>query len=218
MRYKNIFFDLDGTVINSYVGVTNGIRKAFDKMGMPQRSEEEIRTFLGPPLFDSFYRYCHDREKSIQMVAIFRDYYDDHDGMYECEIYDGIEELFDFVKSNAGKIFIATHKPKEPSQKILDRYGLIKYVDDISGGTDAEVSPTKGSIIKNILVSQNITDMSECIMIGDKGTDAEGAIENNMDFIFANYGFGKSTEIDEIKDKIFIVNKVLEIKNIIEKK
>jgi len=56
MKYRNIIFDLDGTLINSAVGVTSGVKYAAEKMNFPAPTEEELRSCIGPPLMSSFKR------------------------------------------------------------------------------------------------------------------------------------------------------------------
>ena len=50
MKYKTIFFDLDGTITDSAPGIMNSIKYALEKNHLPMLSEEQLRSFIGPPL------------------------------------------------------------------------------------------------------------------------------------------------------------------------
>ena len=56
--YRTIFFDLDGTLTDSKEGIFNCLRYAFEKMGVQAPEEDTLVKFIGPPLQDSFARYC----------------------------------------------------------------------------------------------------------------------------------------------------------------
>ncbi|MBR5500999.1 MAG: HAD hydrolase-like protein, partial [Clostridia bacterium] len=50
MAYSTILFDLDGTLTDPGLGITNGILYALDKMGIEKPPREELYDFIGPPL------------------------------------------------------------------------------------------------------------------------------------------------------------------------
>ena len=54
MKYKTIFFDLDGTITDSAPGIMNSIKYALEKNHLPMLSEEQLRSFIGPPLRGQF--------------------------------------------------------------------------------------------------------------------------------------------------------------------
>ena len=54
MSYKHILFDLDGTLTNPALGITNSIMYALRKLGEKVPPREELFSFIGPPLVDNF--------------------------------------------------------------------------------------------------------------------------------------------------------------------
>ena len=56
-KYKFIFWDMDGTLANTYEGVTNCVKYAMEPYGIHLEGEEELRKFIGPPLRFSFTTY-----------------------------------------------------------------------------------------------------------------------------------------------------------------
>jgi phosphoglycolate phosphatase len=54
MAYRNILFDLGGTLTDPKVGIFNSIRYALRGMNIKAPEEDQLLSFIGPLLFDSF--------------------------------------------------------------------------------------------------------------------------------------------------------------------
>ena len=86
MRYRYLFFDLDGTLTNPGLGITNSVIYALNKFGIKENDRESLYRFIGPPLADSFMKYCSiSRDKANEMVATYREYFADK-GLFENEL------------------------------------------------------------------------------------------------------------------------------------
>ena len=66
MKYKTIFFDLDGTITDSAPGIMNSIKYALEKNHLPMLSEEQLRSFIGPPLRGQFVKFVVLRMKKVR--------------------------------------------------------------------------------------------------------------------------------------------------------
>ena len=74
--YRYIFFDLDGTLTDSKEGVINSVRWTLQRMGAPAPEETTLLRFIGPPLQDSFQRFCgFSPERAAEAVTLFRERY-----------------------------------------------------------------------------------------------------------------------------------------------
>ena len=65
-KYKYILFDLDGTITEPYLGISNGIKYALNKFGIKMEDKETLRKFIGPPLRDSFRDFCGFSEEQAE--------------------------------------------------------------------------------------------------------------------------------------------------------
>ena len=73
---ESIFFDLDGTIVNSEQGVTRSVVYALEKFGIEETDREKLLKFLGPPLSYSFMTfYGFDRDSAERAVAYYRERY-----------------------------------------------------------------------------------------------------------------------------------------------
>ena len=66
-----IFFDLDGTLVDSSIGIHNGFTYTFEQLGVPSPDAKTIRGFMGPPLETSF-ASCLPTELSSFIVPTIR--------------------------------------------------------------------------------------------------------------------------------------------------
>ena len=108
MKYKTIFFDLDGTITDSAPGIMNSIKYALEKNHLPMLSEEQLRSFIGPPLRGQFCKVCGlADEESARMVEDYREYYRDK-GIFENNVYDGVIEMLDKLRKKGFRLAIAT--------------------------------------------------------------------------------------------------------------
>ena len=69
-----IFFDLDGTLVDSSIGIHNAFTHTFKELGVPSPDAKTIRGFMGPPLESSF-ATCLPKEQIAEAVQIYRSYY-----------------------------------------------------------------------------------------------------------------------------------------------
>ncbi len=56
--YHSDFFDLDGTLVDSSIGIHNAFTYTFKELGLPSPDAKTIRGFMGPPLESSFATCC----------------------------------------------------------------------------------------------------------------------------------------------------------------
>ena len=79
-----LLFDLDGTLTDSREGIVKSVRYALERLSLPSLPEETLLRFIGPPLEDSFQRYCglteagagkrgkNEKQRWGRPIAVFR--------------------------------------------------------------------------------------------------------------------------------------------------
>ncbi|WP_019805116.1 HAD family hydrolase, partial [Streptococcus mutans] len=193
--YQTILFDLDGTLTNPALGITNSLAYALEKFNIEVTDKKELYRFIGPPLQDSFENFYHfSKEDSLKAVDFYRDYFR-HKGLYENEVYQGIPDLLERLKAQGKKRLVATSKPERFARQILKHFELFDYFDLVAGASMDGSRRLKGDVIAHALTSAQIADPSSAIMIGDRKHDIIGAKENNLDAIGVLYGFGNREEL-----------------------
>lgn len=194
--YKTILFDLDGTLTDPGLGITNSVAYALKKYGIEVENRQSLYSFIGPPLNDSFKKYYgFSDEKAMEAIWCYREYFADK-GLYENEVYEGIEQLLGKIKESGRKIVLATSKPEQFAERILEHFDLIKYFDVVAGASMDEKRNKKGDVIKYAMEKGGFTS-DGAVMIGDREHDVFGAKENGIDTIGVLYGYGSREELEK---------------------
>lgn len=202
-KIEYVFFDLDGTITEPFNGITKSVEYSLSKYGIKVEDRKTLNVFIGPPLKPSYMKYYgFDEEKATEAVAFYREYYS-KDGMYDCELYDGVEKLLSDM-SERYKLVVATSKPQPFAEKILEKFDLKKYFYHIVGATFDDKISEKSDVIRKALSDLNLSP-EKAVMIGDRFYDTDGAAENGMSSIGVTYGYGKREEFgkaEEIFDSV----------------
>ena len=195
-EYSTYFFDLDGTITDSSLGITNSALYALKKLGIIEDDRAKLYQFIGPPLNVSFREYYgFSEEKAWEAVTYYREYYQDK-GIFENRVYDGFEEMLKVLKAAGKRLVVATSKPEPYARKIIDYFGLSNYFDYIAGmGLDGKRG-TKAEVIRYALSVCGIEDKSGVLMVGDRKYDVIGAREAGIDCLGVLYGFGSREELE----------------------
>ena len=189
--YKTYLFDLDGTITDPGIGITDSVMYALSKFGI-----------TGPPLFDSFRNfYGSDKTKAEQAVSYYREYYRDK-GIYGCYVYDGIEMLLQKLRAKGCYILLATSKPEPFARQILEHFNLSQYFDVIAGSDFENVRNTKAKVIAYALstfahnTGKTVEEIkTSAVMVGDRFHDVKGAKENGIPTIGVTFGYGAKEEL-----------------------
>ena len=184
--YKLVIFDLDGTLLDTTEGVLNAVQYTISKCGLPQLSQECLRSFIGPPIQDSFSMAygIDDPDRLQELAGIFRSRYKEHE-LYKAEPYDGIYETCEQLRDFGLMLAVATYKREDYAVDIMRHFGFDKYMAAIYGA-DHENKLKKADIIKKCV---SLTD-GRAVMVGDTVNDSIGAKKAGIDFIGVLYGFG----------------------------
>ncbi|WP_432628583.1 HAD family hydrolase [Brotaphodocola sp.] len=198
MKKQYLLFDLDGTLTDSARGIMNAIEYALHTYGITVSDRSTLRPFIGPPLAESMRKYYgFGVEQSLEAVERFREYYDGKGGLFENDVYEGIPELLDDLRSAGYHLYLATSKPEDTAKRILEHFDLARRFDFIGGATLDESREKKGDVIRYVLESCGIaeSDKDQVVMIGDRSNDIVGAKENGLESIGVLYGYGSREEL-----------------------
>ena len=210
MKQKHILFDLDGTIVRSDLGITKGVQKSLEHFGIYEELDD-LKKFVGPPMVESYTNfYGFSLEQYKEALDVFHDYYRTV-GIFECELYDGIEETLDSL-SKEYKLYLATSKPEREARRVIEHFGLDKYFTFV-GGSDGDFNTkraTKTAVIEYVLETNKIMDRGFAIMVGDKSHDIVGAGNAGLKSIGVLYGYGS---LEEFEGANYIVKNVEDLRD-----
>lgn len=195
MKYKYYLFDLDGTLTDPGIGITNSVMHALEKFNIHVSDRKELYPFIGPPLVDSFEKYFgFDEKQALQAVEYYREYFRE-DGIFENVVYEGIPEMLGELKNRGAIVALATSKPYEFSVRILDHFDLHQYFDFVGAATmDGRIS-RKADVISHLIGKLGENEKSSILMIGDRDQDIDGANANGLQSAGVLWGYGSREEL-----------------------
>lgn len=191
---KTVLFDLDGTLTDSGEGIINCATLALEHFGLPIPPYEDMRTFVGPPLHDSFVRFGVPADQTDEAIRVYRSRYIPT-GMFENTPYPGVRELLEKLRAEGYTLYVATSKPEEMSVTILNRFDLAKYFHRICGASTDTSRSTKDAVIAYLLESSGAKE--DMVMVGDTKYDILGAKAHGIPGIGVSWGYGKVEEMKE---------------------
>lgn len=186
-RYRVLFFDFDGTICDTYEGIEQILDLTFAHYGLDV-DRARYRSFVGPPLNETFEQLIGDRERAYEAVGYFRNLYVSEQAIYKTCLYDGIAEVLERAHASGYTVAVATCKKQEEAERLLEHFGLSEHIDFVSG-LCYHVRETKTQVLQYALDALGVS-ASECLMIGDTRYDVEGAADVRMDCALCLWGFG----------------------------
>ena len=192
-----ILFDLDGTITDPKTGITKSIQYALESFGINVENPDDLIKFIGPPIRQSFkVFYGFDDAGAEKAVEKFRERFLVK-GIYENIMYNGIYAMLEKLKESGKTLIIATSKPTVQAKTVLSYFSLDKYFTYVSGSEMNGDRSDKSEVIKYALEQNNLNDLSNCIMIGDRKHDIIGAKAVGMKSIGVLYGYGTHEELTQ---------------------
>jgi phosphoglycolate phosphatase len=186
MALRLAVFDLDGTLIDSRVDLSNSINAMLRHLGKPVLPDAVIagyigdgatmlvRRALGDPEGD-----VHDEEYVTSALTYFLDFYRVHklDFTY---VYDGVYEALQTIRAAHPGLAMAvlTNKPVRPSRDICAHFGLDRFFFQNYGGNSFHTKKPDPTGLLSLISEASAIDpaaapvtVAETVMIGDSDVD-----------------------------------------------
>ena len=189
MQYRCIIFDLDGTLLDTSIGILKCVDYIVSQFGLNPLSKQEKLSFIGPPVQESFKKHYEcTTEQAWKLATAWREVYKEK-FLLEAVPYEGIYDLLRELQQNGYKTAIATNKREDYTQKLLEYFSFLPLFDCIIG-SDFDGKLSKADMIRLCLKQIKITEPSQCLMVGDTIGDMMAAQEAGIPFLGVTYGFG----------------------------
>lgn len=192
-----ILLDLDGTITDSIPGILRCLRLALPAVGMATISDEELQTWLGPPLRHTLLeRYGRTEEELDAFVAEYRAHYFGG-GEYEFEVFPGMASLVEDISATDIRLVLATAKPIESAVRVLTRAGLIDCFDFVSGTELDLMRQDKPSVIAHGVEGLGLDPAAvDAVMVGDRKEDVLGGQHHGYRTVGVRWGYADPGELE----------------------
>ena len=192
--YKNIIFDLDGTLVDSFPGIEESLKYAISVVD-PVLDLSQLRSYIGPPLSKMLARMWPQKDEVIvnQVIHEFRSDYIKR-GCFCSRPFSGVSDLLLQLRSKNYSLFVLTNKPADPARKILQHLGWEKHFTEVlspDAVTPCLTTKTEGA---HLLVQKHSLIAAETILVGDSQDDVTAAQSAGFTFLEASYGYGLCDE------------------------
>lgn len=212
-RVDAIFFDLDGTLIDSKDDIVAAVNHIIGEAGAPQKTYEEIFSYIGTGVEDLIARSIGENDIEIinKYVRSFDDYFKEHH-TDKSKLYPNVEETLE-VFSNK-KLVIVTNRKKGMAERTLEKFGIAGYFRGIVGGDDIScIKPMACPVKKGLRMYVDVNE--QALMVGDMDVDVLAGKAAGIMTCAVTYGFGKKEDILKAGPDITI-NDIKELAGIIE--
>ena len=184
-----IFFDLDGTLVDSSVGIHNGFTYTFEQLGVPSPEAKTIRGFMGPPLETSF-ASCLPTDQIETAIQLYRFYYKEK-GVYEAQLFPQIKDLLTELAQQY-PLYITTTKNTPTAIDMTSNFEINQFFDGIYGSNPQALH--KADVIRQALTTHDLAP-EKVVIVGDTKFDMIGAQETGIKKLAVTWGFGDEKEL-----------------------
>ncbi len=210
MRYKHIFWDFNGTIIDDVGNALGCVNDLLDRKGRPHITLEDYYNYVETPII-GFYKHILPPEE-LNFEEISRDYHIDYaKRINETYLAKGAYELMHSLKEKGAHQYIITANILSEAQELIEKFGINDCIDIILGAENT-LAESKTQRAKKFFDSLNI-NRSSAIFIGDTLHDLETANALGIDCILVSYGHQGRRLLES--HKAYVVDSMAEIEEII---
>ncbi len=188
--YKTIVFDLDGTLLDTLDDLWGSVNGALTACGLPLRSREEVRSFVGNGIASLMDRATGAVSPAVKekALAAFKAHYGEH-----CEEntkpYEGVMELLQTCRERGIQTAVVSNKADFATQKLVKRYFgaliLLAVGENEEGGIRKKPAPDSLLAVMERLGARK----EETVYVGDAEVDIQTAKNAGVDCISVTWGF-----------------------------
>jgi phosphoglycolate phosphatase len=183
---RSVFFDLDGTLVDSAPGIVAALVSAAAASGVSLQPCD-VRGHIGPPVDRMLAEIAPfaSAETRDAIRAEYRRCYDTW-GYQDAHLYEGTSSCLQALTERSIRLHIVTNKPEQPTNSLLEKLGIVSFFKDVKSAAGLSTSNPKGRLIADFLALGNLLP---AVVVGDSLDDLLAAQDNNVGFILASWGY-----------------------------
>ena len=187
-----VFFDMDGTLIDSKADLAATVNHTRRDLGLAELPQETVIGFVGQGARHLLDHAIPERAGEERVAEIFRSHYAEHC----CEsvtLYPGVRETLAELDRRGWLLGVNTNKPNFATRMILEKFGLLRFFGAaiVAGGDCAEMKPSALPLRDCASRMRGHRLSSHDWMVGDSWTDMGCAANAGVKGAFCSYGFGQ---------------------------
>ncbi len=206
MSKELIIFDMDGTLVDSSVTISNAINHVRSNLSLPQMDHDHIIAKINDhTIVPARYFYEADRFEPYH-EALFSQYYTLHHAK-ELMLYEGIGGLLEDLKTNGFKLAVATNAYRRSTIESLKHLDIYDLFDTIACADDVNRGKPSPDMLFKILDELEIV-ANDAFFVGDGSRDQMASQKASIEYLMVNWGFSEYEDalhsVDALRQVLFI--------------
>ena len=188
MKYDAIFFDLDGTVIDSLQDIADAVNHTMRHFGLKQWTAEALKPHLGWGVGTLMKRILPEATEARreEILAFYRPYYAVHAGD-KSRPFKGVVPMLERLHGDGLPLAILSNKPDAAVQP-LARTWFAGLMDLVAGETEAVRRKPEPDMLQAAADALGV-DLARCLYVGDSEVDIDTARNAGIDCVCVSWGF-----------------------------
>lgn len=192
-----VIFDLDGTLVDSVPDLAVAVDNMLTHFQLAPAGLERVQHWVGNgslKLVERALMHAQQHAENLSAAhAVFLQAYTDTHHAYS-RLYPGVSELLAALAKQDIKLAIATNKPQQFIQPILQAFNIADYFDWVVGGDFLAVKKPDPYHLFYICEKAGLPP-TDAIMVGDSKADIDAANAALMDNILLRQGYGQGMDL-----------------------
>jgi phosphoglycolate phosphatase len=209
MAIKLIIFDLDGTLVDTSIDITNALNYALKPYGLKDLTVDDTVKMVGEGITRLIEKLLGDKkiQEKDDVIKKFLDYYSEHLIDYS-SVYPRVRETIE--KLGGYKRAVISNKREYLSTELLGKLDLLKYFNLVIGSdTTPEKKPSAVPVIH--AVTKLGVGLQESIMVGDSNYDIEAGKKAGVKTVAVTYGYRERQYLMDADYMIDSIEELLEL-------
>ena len=192
---RNIFFDLDGTLVDSLPGIEYSVDSALRELRLER--QVPLRPLIGPPIRTILKLVAAGAtaEQLDRLEAAFRAVYDAI-GWRKTLLHSGAAQALAQLRQAGFYLFVVTNKPLAATGRILAWLGLAPQFQDVIARDSVIPAFRSKALMLAHLLEKHGLDARDSLMVGDTMDDYRAGVESGVKVAIMTHGYGNQDEPD----------------------
>jgi len=214
MSLRLIIFDLDGTLIDSSVDITNALNHSLVPYGFQPLTVADTITMVGEGLTRLIDRIVGEGDAALKADVLqrFLGYYEDHilDNTRE---YPGVKETLERLDAANYRKAVISNKRESLSRMVLSGLGLLPFFEMIVGSdTTPERKPSPVPVLR-VLADLRVRPQ-DALIVGDSNYDVDAGKAAGIATVAVTYGYRPR---EAIAHADYLIDRMVDLIPLVEK-